>query len=86
MGLLIEPGSTVNITTPIHIQAAPKIEIQTYARCNAGTAAGLSGSVAVSTCRFTIESTTSITIIATRRPIPKNSLFLIFMSKQLDQC
>ena len=45
MGLLIEPGSTANITTPIHIQAAPKIEIQTNARCNAGTAAGLSGSV-----------------------------------------
>lgn len=65
---------------PITIQKPPIVEIQSNARCNPGPAAGLLGSVAVKICKFTIESETRSTIIATSAPITSVNFVLIFIT------
>jgi len=76
----MELGILNRIHKPMQIQMPPIIIIHVNARFIPGSAAGLSGSVAVSICRFVTDKDTNKTIMATKTPIDTVSLVLMFIS------
>ena len=75
----MERGNQKSRTRPVSTQIPPVTEIHNKARSRAGMAAGLSGSVAVSSCRLTTDRVTNKIIIPASIPTPKSNFVFIFM-------